>query len=188
MQDTFIITDANGGLGANLVSHFLQSHYAEDYKAISAVRNPASADTLKKILAESLNANDHGIIAVDLSSLASVRTAAKDLNQRVASSSISHIRALVLNAALQHTQGMKSANDGLEANFAVNYLSNFLFTHLLLQSMDPAMGRVVIIVSCWTHDSSYYLNNNFFTDAKYETVIPEDTSLREASGQGCRGR
>lgn len=148
MKGTFIITGANGGLGANLVSHFLKSLYAKDYKGIFAVRNPASAETLKKILAGSSSAKDHEIITVDLSTLASVRNAAKDLNQRVASGSIPRIRALVLNAAIQHTQGMKSTEDGLEANFAINYLSNFLFTNLLLQSMDPAMGRVVI-VSSW---------------------------------------
>lgn len=55
------------------------------------------------VLAGSSNANDHEIIAVDLSTLASVRAATKDLNQRVASGSIPHIRAVVLNAALQRT-------------------------------------------------------------------------------------
>lgn len=40
---------------------------------------------------------------------------------------------------------MQSTEDGLEAYLAVNYLSNFLFTNLLLQSIDLAMGRVVIV-------------------------------------------
>lgn len=60
-------------------------------------------DTLKNVLAGSSNANDHEIIAVDLSSLASVHTATNDLNQRVASGSIPRILAVVLNAALQRT-------------------------------------------------------------------------------------
>ncbi|KAF6241011.1 hypothetical protein HO173_000805 [Letharia columbiana] len=101
MKGTFVITGANGGLGSNLVSQFLRSPYAKDYKGLFAVRNPASVDTLKNVLAGSSNANDHEIIAVDLSSLASVHTATNDLNQRVASGSIPRILAVVLNAALQ---------------------------------------------------------------------------------------
>lgn len=188
MKGTFIITGANGGLGANLVSHFLKSLYAKDYKGIFAVRNPASAETLKKILAGSSSAKDHEIITVDLSTLASVRNAAKDFNQRVASGSIPRIRALVLNAAIQHTQGMKSTEDGLEANFAINYLSNFLFTNLLLQSMDPATGRVVI-VSSWTHDPSYYMNSNFITNERHKTVIPEGgpQALAKPPGKDTEG-
>ena len=76
-KGTFVIT------GANLVSQFLQSPYTKNYKGFSAVRNPAAADTLMKILAVPSNANDHEIIAVDFSALASVRAVAKDFTQRV---------------------------------------------------------------------------------------------------------
>lgn len=188
MKGTFIITGANGGLGANLVSQFLKSPYTENYKGIFAVRNPASADTLKKILADSSSAKNHEIITVDLSTLASVRTAAQDLNQRVASGSIPPIRALVLNAAIQHTRGMKSTEDGLEANFAVNYLSNFLFTNLLLRCMDPAMGRIVI-VSSWTHDPSYSMNSSFITDEQHKTVVPQGgpQALARPPGKDAEG-
>ena len=117
MKGTFIIT------GANLVSHLLKSPYANDHKGIFAVHNPSSADTLKKILAGSSSAKNHEIITVDLSTIASIRTAAEDFNQRVAPSSIPLHRALVLNAAIQHTRGMKGTYDGLEADFAINYLS-----------------------------------------------------------------
>ena len=172
MKGTFIITGANGGLGANLVAQFLQSPYAKDYKGLFTVRDLASANTLKETLANSPNANDHEVIVLDLGTLASVRTAAKDLNQQVESRTIPPIRAIVLNAALQHVKGMRSTDDGLEANFAVNYLSNFLFTNLMLQSMDPSMGRIVI-VSSWTHDPFYYMNSSYITDEKHKAVIPE---------------
>lgn len=65
----------------------------------------------------------------------------------------------------------ESTDDGLEASFAVNYLSHFLFTDLLLQSMDPK-GRIVV-VSSWTHDPSYYVNSGHITNEQHKTVIPE---------------
>ncbi len=37
-------------------------------------------------------------------------------------------------------------------SFQVNYLAHFLFTLLLLQSMDKTHGRIVVIGS-WTHES-----------------------------------
>ena len=172
MKGTFIVTGANGGLGAKLVALFLQSPYAKEYKGLFTVRDLASADTLKETLANSPNANDHEVRALDLGTLASVRTAAKDLNQQVASRTIPPIRAIVLNAALQHTKGIRKTDDGLEANFAVNYLSNFLLTNLILQSMDPSMGRIVI-VSSWTHDPFYYMNHSYITDEKHKTIIQE---------------
>ena len=120
MKGTFIVTGANGGLGAQLVAQFLQSPYAKDYKGLFTVRDLATADSLKEALANSPNASHHEVKALDLSTLASVRTAAKDLNQQVASRTIPPIRAIVLNAALQHVKGMRKTEDGLEANFAVN--------------------------------------------------------------------
>jgi NAD(P)-dependent dehydrogenase (short-subunit alcohol dehydrogenase family) len=50
-----------------------------------------------------------------------------------------------------NTSDQTFANEGLESNFAVNYLSNFLLVLLLLQSMDKENERIVI-VSSLTHD------------------------------------
>lgn len=66
------------------------------------------------------------MLSLDISTLASVRAGAKAINDLVASGALPPIRALILNAAIQHNQGQTFTNDGLESNFGVDYLSNFL--------------------------------------------------------------
>ena len=69
----------------------------------------------------------HEILSPDISTLASVSAGAKAINDRVASGALPPIRALILNAAIQHNQGQTFTNDGLKSNFGVDYLSNVLF-------------------------------------------------------------
>jgi NAD(P)-dependent dehydrogenase (short-subunit alcohol dehydrogenase family) len=150
-QGTVLITGANGGLGSAFVSQFLKSPEASIYTGLFAVRNPATASTLRSIVSSSPNASSHEIMALDISTLTSVRSAAKIINERVAFESLPKIRVLVLNAAIQSHKGVDFTKDGLETNFGINYLANFLLVLLLLQSMDKEHGRIVII-SSWTHD------------------------------------
>ena len=88
---------------------------------------------------------------------------AKDINSKVSSGQLPKIRALILNAAIQTFKGVTYTKDGIEMNFGVNYLANFLLVLLLLESMDPEMGRI-IIVSSFTHDPEYSYNSHFATD------------------------
>lgn len=173
-KGTFIVTGANGGLGRALISHFLNSPESSTHKGQFAVRSLSSATGLQKAVSAAPHAEDHDIIAVDLGTLASVRSAAQKINQRVSSGEIPPIRALVLNAAVQFTKRQTFTNDGLESHFAINYLANFLLVLLLLQSMDKNMGRIVI-VSSWTHDTSHPLNKHI-VDESHKTVMrdPED--------------
>ena len=103
-KGTVLITGANGGLGSAFTSQFLQSPEASIYTGLFAVRNPSTATTLHSILSKSPNATQHEAIALDISTLASVRSAAKIINDRVSSGSLPPIRALVLNAAIRGVQ------------------------------------------------------------------------------------
>lgn len=184
-KGSFVLTGCNGGLGKALVAEFLKSPEAMEYKGQFAVRNPSTATALHQIIATSLKAEDHDIITVDLSSLASVRWSAQKINESVSSGKIPPIRALVLNAALQHTRGQTFTSDGLESNFAVNYLANYLLVLLLLPSMDKEMGRIVF-VSSWTHDPSHPLNGHI-TEEKHKTIVNSVDDLarpKESDKQG----
>ncbi|KAK6542449.1 hypothetical protein TWF694_006403 [Orbilia ellipsospora] len=109
---------------------------------ILAARNPskiAQSQTYLTSLYPSLNTK---ILTIDLSSLASVRSAAQEIN-----TSVSKIDVLVNNAAI-HTKELVRTEDGLEAIFATNHLGHFLFTNLLLNggAMKDG-GRIVNITS-----------------------------------------
>ncbi|KAF2815332.1 NAD(P)-binding protein [Mytilinidion resinicola] len=174
-KGTVLITGANGGLGSAFASQFLASPEASLYTGLFGVRNPATATTLQSILSKSPNGKQHEAVALDISTLASVRAGAKAINDRVSAGALPPIRALILNAAIQHTGGQTFTSEGLEETFAVNYLSNFLLILLLLQSMDKESGRIVII-SSWTHDP-LDPRNNHVTDESHKTIFSSIDAL-----------
>lgn len=101
---TILLTGANGGLGSAIVTEIVKSPDLAAYHGVYTVRNAASAPQLKQALAGA-KSHKHDIVDLDLSTLASVRNAAGDVNRRVAAGEWPPIRALILNAAYQdHTQ------------------------------------------------------------------------------------
>lgn len=167
-----------------MVADFLQSPNATSCKGQFAVRNPSIATSLQSVLAKSPSAKDHEAIAIDLSTLSSVRASAKDVNDRVNSGRLPPIRALLLNAALQHVKGQTFTGDGMESNFAVNYLANFLLVLLLLPSMDKESGRIVF-TSSWTHDPAH-LMNGFIKEESHKTILHEPPRPGQAEGKSTK--
>src|SRR5881397_2408483 len=76
----------------------------------------------------------------DLSSFASVRAAARELNR-----STGHIDALLNIAGVYVARFQKSA-DGLELMLSVNHLGPFLLTNLLRDRLSPG-GRVITVTA-----------------------------------------
>jgi NAD(P)-dependent dehydrogenase (short-subunit alcohol dehydrogenase family) len=115
-----------------------------------AVRNPtvvltgargaigsATVEALKQRGASVITLTRPGL---DLSSLASVRSAARELNRTVA-----HIDALLHIAAVFTTRYQKSA-DGYERMLATNYLGPFLLTNLMRDRLI-GHGRVITVAA-----------------------------------------
>src|SRR5437773_9412945 len=78
--------------------------------------------------------------SVDLSSMASVRGAARELNRRVG-----HIDAL-LHIAAVFTPRYQKTTDGLELMLATNHLGPFLLTNLLKDRLTGG-GRVITVTA-----------------------------------------
>lgn len=175
-KGTFILTGANGGLGAATLSRFLASSESSTHKGLFTVRDPSTASAAKAALKSSPHPTRHEIFRLDISTLAGVRTSAAEINRRVASGELPPIRALVLNAAVQDGKGQKFTEDNFETHFGVNYLANFLLVLLLLQSMDKEKGRIVI-VSSWSHDPLDSRNNMFIRGEEDRTVWKEPEKL-----------
>lgn len=140
---------------------------AANYHGLYTIRNPQRATSVQKVLQ---GAGDHSydLVPLDLGGLASVRAAAADVNRRVAAGSLPPIRALVLNAGWQEYTTQTWTADGFDQAFQANYLSHFLLTLLLLQSVDRKHGRVVVLGS-WSHDTTDPHNTMGPTGAVYAT-------------------
>ena len=91
-----------------------------------------------------------GVVVLDLSSLASVRSAVTEVRRLIASGAAAPLDTLVLNAGAQFLGPVALSVDGIELTFATNCLGHFLLLNLLLDDLEQG-GRVVFTAS-GTHD------------------------------------
>ncbi|KAK8014186.1 short-chain dehydrogenase [Apiospora arundinis] len=171
-QGSIFVTGANGGLGSAIVDHIVRSPtLSANYHGLYTIRNPQRAAGVERSLQKAQTTyhnHNYDLVPLDLSSLSSVRACAADINRRVTEGSLPRIRALVLNAAWQEYTTQTWTDDGFDQAFQANYLSHFLLTLLLLQSLDREHGRVVVLGS-WSHDTMDKRNTIGPTGAAYAT-------------------
>jgi NADPH:quinone reductase-like Zn-dependent oxidoreductase len=115
-----------------------------------AVRHPTvvvtgASGAIGSATVEALKSRGANVIAMtrsslDLSSMTSVRTAARELNR-----ANGHIDALLHIAAIFTTRYQKT-KDGMELMLATNHLGPFLFTNLLRDRLTPG-GRVLTVTA-----------------------------------------
>jgi NAD(P)-dependent dehydrogenase (short-subunit alcohol dehydrogenase family) len=144
---TILLTGANGGIGVGFVSQLLKSQYATTKTAVYAVRDTDAASKLKGALENAPQDHEYLILPADVSSIEALRDFSAEINARVARGDLPPIQALVLNAGIQDNAKEEYTIDGFERTFAINYLSNFLLSLLLLESMDREHGRIIFIGS-----------------------------------------
>ncbi|KAF2703703.1 NAD(P)-binding protein [Pleomassaria siparia CBS 279.74] len=184
-KGTIIVTGANGGLGSATVSQIVTSpQLNSSYHGVYTVRNTTAAHTLDTALSnQNLRPHSHEKVSLDLSQLSSVREVAADINERIAAGTIPRIHALILNAGYEEFETQTWTQNGLDTTFATNYLGHWLLTLLLLQSMDPQVGRVLWI-SSWSHNPHDPRNswNGSFKEARYNTIFSSDTINPIAKG------
>ncbi|OBJ11851.1 SDR family NAD(P)-dependent oxidoreductase [Mycobacterium colombiense] len=136
-----VITGANTGLGYE-TALALADHGAH---VVLAVRNlDKGKDAADRITAQSPHA-DVALAELDLTSLASVRTAAEQLR-----STHDRIDLLINNAGVMYTP-KSNTKDGFELQFGTNHLGHFAFTGLLLDRLLPVAGSRIVTVSSVGH-------------------------------------
>jgi NAD(P)-dependent dehydrogenase (short-subunit alcohol dehydrogenase family) len=136
-----VITGANTGLGYETAAA-LAEHGAH---VVLAVRNlDKGKDAVARIAANSPQA-DVALQELDLTSLASVRSAAEQLR-----SEYDRIDLLINNAGVMWTP-KSTTKDGFELQFGTNHLGHFAFTGLLLDRLLPVEGSRVVTVSSIGH-------------------------------------
>lgn len=128
-MSTMVMTGGTSGFGA-IAAEQLRS--SGDTRLILGARRPQP-------LGES--------VALDLTSLESVRSFASEVRSRLGGSPID---ALVLNAGVVRRDVDGRTADGFETTFGVNHLAHYLLLRLLLA--DLAEGATVVVTTSGTHD------------------------------------
>jgi len=141
---TVIITGGNTGLGYECAKNITKN--SRDWHIVLACRNPEkAADAVRRLISETGNRQIEAM-ELDLASLASVRSFAKDFTSR----RLPPLHSIVCNAGLQVVSGTTYTKDGFETTFGVNHLGHFLLVNLLLKDLEsPAR---IVFVSSDTHD------------------------------------
>ncbi|MGF0320846.1 oxidoreductase [Nocardia fluminea] len=158
---TFVITGANGGLGAETTKVLA----GKGATVIMACRNASKAQPIADAIP-----GDVRVAALDLADLASVREFAAQQGE---------FDVLINNAGLMNIPFSRTA-DGFETQFGVNHLGHFALTGLLL---DRVRDRVISIASIahkqtpklWIDDLNYenrrYQRNLAYAQAKLANLM-----------------
>ncbi|KAK5644185.1 hypothetical protein RI129_008030 [Pyrocoelia pectoralis] len=140
-----LITGGTRGIGAQVVKKLLE----RDLHVIIGCRNVKSGQELcETYRAMGIKTGSVDVYQVDLNSLSSVRSFAKNIKEKY-----SKINILINNAGIMFGPH-KLTEDGYESQFATNYLGHFLLTHLLLPEViragddDRRYSRIINVSSC----------------------------------------
>lgn len=133
---TFLITGGNSGIGFEAAKIL----GGAGGNVVLACRNPAKAESAVADLATTAR-GEVTTIALDLSDLSSVRKAADEIRARH-----DRLDALINNAGIMQTPETRTV-DGFELQLATNHLGHFLLAGLLLDLVEKACGRIVVVSS-----------------------------------------
>ncbi|XP_073011618.1 short-chain dehydrogenase TIC 32, chloroplastic-like [Typha latifolia] len=140
---TAIVTGASSGIGAETARVLA----LRGVHVIMAVRNLSSGASVKEAILKEVPNAKIDVMELDLTSMASVRKFASDFKSRDLPLNI-----LINNAGVMATPFLLS-HDGIELQFATNYVGHFLLTDLLLENMkntsreSKVEGRIVNVSS-----------------------------------------
>ena len=136
---TYVITGANAGAGFEASRVFLSKGAKVVMLNRSAEKSAAAIATLKQEFGSDA---DVSFVRMDLAELASVREAAAEVLEKV-----SHIDALICNAAIAQVANQEITVDGFESQLGVNHFGHFLLCGLLFERIEQSGGRIVVVGS-----------------------------------------
>jgi NAD(P)-dependent dehydrogenase (short-subunit alcohol dehydrogenase family) len=138
MDKIVLITGGNSGIGKATAIGIAKTGATVVIACRNKEKGQAAIDEIKKASGN----NKVEMLLVDLASQQSVRDAAADFKKR-----FDKLHVLINNAAV-FLRNREETVDGLEKTFATNYLSHFLLTHLLLDTLKAsAPSRIVNVAS-----------------------------------------
>ena len=179
---TVVMTGASRGIGKVAAARMLAA--SPDLHLVVTTRGPGE-QLVAHLQRDSGNANVSWVDC-ELSSLASVRSAAREIKRRLDDGSLPALTGFVGNAGLQMASRNRSTTDGLEVTFAVNVLANHLLVNELAGRFGHG-GRVVITTSD-THFGDFRHNMGMVPGPQWlpprELAVPGSTSATDTLTAG----
>ena len=151
---TAVVTGANSGIGFETAKALA----AKNATVIMACRNTGKAEVAAQAIRNALPQAQIQVMALDLSSLASVRTFAEN--------ALTHFPVidLLINNAGVMVPPFSKTQEGFELQMGTNHLGHFALTGLLMEAVEAApKGRIVAVTS-----SAHWFGKIDFSDLHWE--------------------
>jgi NAD(P)-dependent dehydrogenase (short-subunit alcohol dehydrogenase family) len=156
-----LVTGATNGIGLVTARELAKMGAA----VVIVGRNPAKTDSTVHEIKSQTGSSAVDSIVADLSSMAEVRRAAEEFKTRY-----KRLDVLVNNAGAIFTNRRESV-DGYEMTFALNHLSYFLLTNLLLDTLKTSAPSRVVNVSSDAHRNAKMVFDDLHTRQSYEVGL-----------------
>jgi len=159
---TALITGGSSGIGIETARALAQA----GAEVILAVRDTANGETVAHDLRASTNNDKIHLLALDLSSLASVKTAVETFSQRW-----NKLHILINNAGVMATP-QSYTHDNFEMQFGTNHLGHFALANRLLPALlAGAPSRVVPVSSIGHRRSDVLWEDIHFRTHDYDKFV-----------------
>lgn len=144
---TVVITGGNTGLGLAAAKAIVESPQGAPWHVILACRDKSRAQAaVDQLTSDAGQAGQVEAMSLDLASLASIRTFAAELTNRLSAGTTPPLHAVVCNAGVNSGTTPTPTADGFDPTFGVNHLGHFLLINELLPTLQPP-ARVVVVAS-----------------------------------------
>lgn len=185
MGDVAVITGTTHGIGRVIARELARAGLT----VVMLCRDATAAGALQAQIQGAISGAAVHVVRCDLASLASVREAAAAVRDGFGT-----LRLLINNAGMVSTKHRMSV-DGFELTFATNHLGPFLLTCLLLDRMDPKVGRIVNTASRVHYKGHLdlervrdprapYLGTSAYAQSKLANVLHTLALARRLAGAG----
>ena len=139
---TIVVTGASSGIGAEAARVFAKA----GAQVFALGRNETKTMSVVNAINAECGAEKATFVACDLSSLASVRSAA----QKILSAGVP-IHVLLNNAGVMAVQERRTTQDGFEMQIGTNHIGHFVLTNELIPMLKAGAPSRVVNVSSGAH-------------------------------------
>lgn len=182
---TCLITGANSGIGKVMALEIAK----KGARVVMVCRSKELGQAAQKDIIAQSNNQSVELMLADLSSMKQVRKLAEEFKQKH-----DKLHVLINNAALWPTKRI-TTSEGLETQFAINHLSHFLLTNLLLDIIKSSAPARIINVSSGLHKRAKidfdnlqaeksYKHMRVYGQTKLENVLFTKELVRRLDGTG----